>query len=235
MKEKPILFSGPMVRAILDGRKTQTRRVITNLTRDETRWRFGGKWAGIIYNTDDRVTAPDGAVASEYAAYRTGQSLWVREAFSGWHSNSGSPPRDWPETLVWYWADGDPDHGDWTKPKPGIHMPRWASRITLKVTDVRVQRLQDISEEDALAEGFIRLPATGRVVRQKGDQYFGRYWWKAVRAFKDLWEEINGPESWDANPWVYALTFEVEKAQNSAAGLKRPKADERPLPAEGAA
>jgi hypothetical protein len=83
-------------------------------------------------------------------------------------------------------------------------MPRWASRLTLEITDVRVQRLQDISEEDALAEGFVRLPATGRVVLNKGDQYFGCAWLTARCGYNWLWDEINGEGAHEKNPWVWA-------------------------------
>ena len=105
----------------------------------------------------------------------------------------------------WYWADGNPTHGDWSKPKPSIHMPRWASRITLKVTGVKIERLRDIGEEDAKAEG-IRETLGG--------------WWSAVEnypplaanspigAFYCLWTSINGAASWEANPWVAAISFE---------------------------
>jgi hypothetical protein len=114
------------------------------------------------------------------------------------------PPGQWPkESSIWYWADGNPDYGDWTRPRPSIHMPRWASRITLEIVSVRVERLQDISEADCYAEGIEstefceeaeRLqPATGALP--------GRY------AYRALWESINGPDSWDANPWVWVVEF----------------------------
>ena len=143
-KERPIIFSGPMIRAILEGRKTQTRRIVK----------------------------PN--CLSKLSPYgRTGDRLWVRET---WGHNPEGPG-------YVYRSDGDFDmkfHGDrW---RPSIHMPRWASRITLEVTGVRVERLQDINEEDALAEGV-------------------------EHAFRSLWESINGPGSWDANPWVWVVEF----------------------------
>lgn len=92
-------------------------------------------------------------------------------------------------------------------------MPRWASRITLEIVSVRVERLQDISEDDAVAEGIIKLPATGRAVLAKGGQYLGAQWANARDAYADLWESINGRESWDANPWVWVVEFKRVDSQ----------------------
>ena len=200
MVEKPILFPSPMVRAILDGRKTMTRRALkpqpiglSYPVRPEHRagqnWVFmnrtdepGYQWAGDDFKT-------------KYAA---GDQLWVREAFSGPWGCRNLPPSSWPETCqIWYWADGNPEDGDWTKPKPSIHMPRWASRILLKVTAVKIERLQDISEEDAKAEGV--EPRIDHV----GDAHC-----LYTMPFNILWTTINGPGSWEANPWVAAYTFE---------------------------
>lgn len=184
MKEKPILFSAPMVRAILDGRKTQTRRVLKN---QETLDRVG---EGILRRYPrQKVGVP----------VLPGDWLWVRETWQTHCDKDGITPRDLPpDTDVQYPATYD----HWvSKRRPGIHMPRWASRITLLVTDVRVQRLQDISEEDAKAEGAPHL------TRMLDDLSIVDIRYRA--SFKTLWEEINGDGSWSANPWVYALTFEV--------------------------
>jgi len=105
---------------------------------------------------------------------------------------------------VWYAADGRADEG-WGKTRVSIHMPRWASRLTLKITDVRVERLQDISEADAKAEGAPQLWTTG-----DGDFYEdtrGNH----LTGYAGVWEHINGPGSWAANPWVWAVSFEVER------------------------
>ena len=111
---------------------------------------------------------------------------------------------------IWYWADGNPTEGDWTKPKPSIHMPRWASRLTLTVSDVRVQRLQDCSDDDAAAEGLTYLDdgpgagfwiVDGTPVCSAG----------SVEAYAQLWNHINGDGAWEANPWIVAITFTVEK------------------------
>mgnify|MGYP000644442201 CR=1 FL=1 len=176
MSDRPIIFSAPMIRALLDGRKTQTRRVL--------------KPHG------DTFSAP---------SYRRGDRLYVREAA---HIDG---------TSVNYRADhpGDSAGLGW---RPSIHMPRWASRITLEITGVRVERLQDISPFDCEAEGVQRLPL-------QDDQ--PQPWWtadvsagpilhsrSALGAYHRLWETINGPDSWDANPWVWVVEF---KRQEEAA------------------
>lgn len=178
--ERPILFSAPMVRAILDGRKTQTRRVFVPPP-------------PFAPGDDIDVQLATGSIAPRFAV---GDRLWVRETWSGPYRMGDIPPRDWlPGLPIWYWADGAPAAGDWTKPKPSIHMPRWASRITLEVTEVRVQRLQDISKEDARAEG-----ASLDMIYERESPSFRA-------GFQVLWTSIHGPGSWDANPWVTAITF----------------------------
>lgn len=212
MKERPILFSAPMVRALLAGTKTQTRRVV-KLPADAKHVRY---WAppsgrsesgyadpGVNYWTPD----PGGETESNHlnpCPYgQPGDRLWVREAFSGPHCMDATDecvavqPSKWGEgSRIWYWADGNPTHGDWTRPRPSIHMPRWASRILLEVTAVRVERLQDISEEDLAAEGIQELIDAG--VDHDGTPR---------DTYCVLWESINGPGSWDANPWVWVVEF----------------------------
>jgi hypothetical protein len=117
--------------------------------------------------------------------------LYVREKHSLLESSiTGRAPQ------VWYWADGSIKEGDYTRPRPSIHMPRWASRLTLKVNDVKVERLKDISEEDAKAEG----------VRPKLPDWPGTPF---RLAFRDLWNNINGPDAWDRSDWVVAISFDV--------------------------
>lgn len=183
MADLPILFSAPMVRALLDGRKTQTRRILKPQPLE-------GETAVPMF-------------LLERARFAKGDRLWVRETFSGDQHESGRPPREWDEHgAVWHWADGNPAEGDWTRPKPGIHMPRWASRLTLTVTDVRVQRLQAITPADCIAEGAFTPTATPMTIdcstRDPRDE------------FAALWRSINGPDSWQANPWVVVLSFSVE-------------------------
>ena len=127
----------------------------------------------------------------------------MREAFSGPHCMDASdgckavPPSKWGDcSRIWYWADGNPTEGDWTRPRPSIHMPRWASRILLEITAVRVERLQDISETDAEAEGIQEIVDAG--VDHDGTPR---------DAYRALWEQINGADSWSANPWVWVVEF----------------------------
>ena len=173
-KERPILFSGPMVRAILEGRKTQTRRVV-RLPKDASPY-------AELHHIDllGNAVFTDGSVVRAFA--QAGTRLWVRETWSGTGMDVVYKSDDlssWRQLSPW---------------RPSIHMPRWASRITLEVTGVRVERLQDISEEDAKAEG-VTLKGTSR--------YDG----EARDAFESLWCSINGAESWDANPWVWCVSF----------------------------
>ena len=175
MKERPILFSAPMVRALLAGTKTQTRRVIK-----PRHLAFFNQDAAAMLSDWNERPLPYG---------KPGDRLWVRET---WHDASSSL-----HSCALYRADGIDLH--WDKWTPSIHMPRWASRITLEITSVRVERLQEISEADAQAEGWTRRPevSTDPQVHKEA----ARDW------FMDLWESINGPGSWDANPWVWVIEF----------------------------
>lgn len=207
MKERPILFSAPMVRALLAGTKTQTRRIV------KPQPDFDTARAVIGHHVDDSNAAYDPLFNSiglrEGQAFgfvqpnigcpygRPGDRLWVRETWAVHAIFDGRAPRDI-DAPVTYAADGPmPDLIG--KLRPGIHMPRWLSRITLEITGVRVERLQDISEADASAEGC-PLALHLRIVRPDRDDS-ARGW------YRNLWEQINGAGSWDANPWVWALEF----------------------------
>lgn len=194
MTERPILFSAPMVRALLSGTKTQTRRVAK--ARKYPSLLEPGRWAdGYVLDLGNREwlmrDCPYGA---------PGDALWVRESH-WWFKDEHDPVTGYfPPKLtaedVKYRADGDDGRKVW---RPSIHMPRWASRITLQITGMRVERLQDISAADALAEGVIVHPdhhgkPTGRI-------------YGPVQAYSDLWDQINGAGSWDANPWVWVIEF----------------------------
>lgn len=192
MKERPILFSAPMVRAILDGSKSQTRRIIKiqpDIEHDgEPYWFVGGYRAWRYRGVTDILRKGGDEISCPYG--QPGDRLWVRETF---HTVDGH--------RAFYRADynhnpkGDKEHGIvWT---PSIHMPRWASRITLEVTGVRVERLQDISEAGAMAEGS-QWSACG--APQDGSYKAG---------YAQLWESINGAGSWPANPWVWVIEFKV--------------------------
>lgn len=190
MKERPILFNDEMVRAILDGRKTQTRRIVN--PQPELSERAGFVWKGYAYGLGYDNLGTQRNFARHNCPYgQPGDRLWVREAFSamGDKSRQASP--------IFYRADRATDNCGWT---PSIHMPRWASRILLEITDVRVERLQDISEEDAASEG---APCEiGRLEAAiLGTQASYR------KGFIRLWESINGEGSWIENPWVWVIEF----------------------------
>jgi hypothetical protein len=225
MTDRPISFKAPMIRALLDGTKTQTRRLIKPQPADDYT-----KFAGFIGGREELR-----AVFASYEYQSTpvkskvlfgvGNRLWVKEAWSGTHVFKDTPPSqresfatpDGPclRDELWYWADGDPQNGDWEKPRPSIHMTRWASRLTLIVTDVRVQRLQDISEADAIAEG-VESTEHWRPKDVEGKP-FGDKWWDDATfwahypqlAYASLWNHINGAGAWEANPWVVAYSFSV--------------------------
>lgn len=209
MTDRPVIFSAPMIRALLAGTKTQTRRILKpqpHLMSDK-----GLSYIGV----DGKGHKP---------RIEVNDRLWVRETWSGHHVFSDTPPAqresfstpDGPYLRedVWLWADGEPTGGDYEKPRPGIHMPRWASRLTLDVTAVRIQRLQDISPVDARDEGVNRR---SNKVRQmwlfgaSGEQRADTYLRACVWEYEDLWNSINGAGSWDANPWVVAYTFTVQR------------------------
>lgn len=211
MKERPILFSGPMVRALLAGTKTQTRRVVKPQPAPDQQPRTVIGSSGFVYVMDNAplLSYPEVRRVRWDCPYgQPGDRLWVRET---WHDASSAL-----HSCALYRADGGEIYGG--KWAPSIHMPRWASRITLEITGVRVERLQDISEADARSEGCT--------------QNHNGYFWggphqtggmkqmaTALQAYQDLWESINGPGSWDANPWVWVLEFrrinskEIEHAQ----------------------
>jgi hypothetical protein len=184
MKERPILFNAAMVNAILSGQKTQTRRMV--------------KTSPGIYGVNTVLHI------DKCQFGKVGDRLWVRETIDGiWGCDAT------------YMADdtrlADVLEGWWDEPQrlpikriPSIHMPRWASRITLEITDLRVERLQDISEEDAKAEGVPLDCPIGHIPAYKKAPY--------SYCFAQLWESVYGAGSWDANPWVWAISFKkVEK------------------------
>ena len=195
---KPIIFNDVMVRAILEGRKTQTRRVIKPQPEGGAIWTpFAPQ--GVVNGVGNPLICRIG---------QRGDRLWVRETHhvpGGYleaeiideiHNGVSSP-----ENLgVTYRADLPslkPCDGGWT---PSIHMPRWASRITLEITGVRVERLQDISGEDSAAEGVTGPIGSPRVYGVVTKQF-------AREQFMRLWESINGPDSWQVNPWVWVIEF----------------------------
>lgn len=203
MTERPILFSAPMVRAILEGRKTCTRRVLKPQPSIQAtkigpcRFTNSGlsEWTGETSCMCAEVKIPQ----------QIGDKLWVREA---WRVETGDrnhvAPRDLPsDTKILFDADADWKNNTRVgKLRPSMFMCRWMSRITLRVTSIKIERLRDISEADARAEGAWHWKDTWDQAQVIDD---------ARDAFCHLWESINGPGSWDANPWVAAIGFEVVK------------------------
>lgn len=249
MRERPILFSAPMVCAILEGRKTQTRRVLKpqpfwnggsyDRERHEIRCYCDALPPGALLRRVGGVR--HGYVASNYedgdegvAGVFIGDRLWVRETWryarephcrcpqasmadpcDRWKAGEGCESV---KGKVLYRADGEIATGRW---RPSIHMPRWASRITLEVTSVNVERLQSISEADAREEGLRGITKDGQLIKYgvpdrdglPGNDDCGWPWceWRTDprEAFQKLWNTINGPGAWDQNPWVAAYTFKV--------------------------
>ena len=211
MKERPILFSGPMVRAILDGRKTQTRRIMKPQPTYDGFW-----WSHKGYSCGGEKQFRDGLPLFVGCPYGVvGDRLWVRETCcsDGWsvHYLADNDHREFGETRYDDVIKLHHYSGGFSRQVPSIHMPRWASRITLEITGVRVERLNEISESDAIAEGIESKPQPyGKELDWK---YYG--WleklnqWSTcpIRSYESLWNSINGPESWAANPFVWVIEF----------------------------
>lgn len=217
MKERPILLNGDMVRAVLNGTKTQTRRIMkvqpesaefeSRFIIDSTKLAEIGKWCwaepGVFVNPRRSAlfSCPFGAV---------GDRLWVREAFRV-HSRAtdvatlvykASERQSWTEQTHRVPVEKCNKPAVIDKWTPSIHMPRWASRITLEITGVRVERLQAISEVDAAAEGVPPAPDfDGTFLTPEGDYATAKV------AFQRLWESIYKPAGWQANPWCWVIEF----------------------------
>lgn len=233
MADNPILFSAPMVRSLIVGRKTQTRRLLrirghrsfSEFGRSDT---MGYDWN--FRDAEKRWHDLRHAEMVERLPHVVGDRLWVRETITRFDKGTC-------DQWVWYragknsigvhaawvpawgmdedgpWLDGDGPAGGAPYNVVSIHMPRWASRITLVVTDVRVHRLQDISEADAIAEGVYPAAVYGGKVESwlPAENMRDRFYSTARDAYAALWDGINGAGSWAANPWVVAYTFTVHK------------------------
>jgi hypothetical protein len=242
MKVRPILFSAPMVRALLAGNKTQTRRMMKPQPQHLQHHKYQGLtvhegesrmwcWKNLaLENIWDFPSGADRKALAECCPYgQPGDLLYVREACRAHEltdaevdilepplgrrdelygrdgvifvaddafqpiANTGAAADAWVDMFAYRHKRG--------ATVPPIHMPRWASRLTLRIADVRVERLHDITEADALAEGCV-------VPRSHPDAY-AEPSERAICDYADLWTDINGDESWDANPWVWVITFEV--------------------------
>lgn len=196
MKEKPILFNTEMVQAILYGRKTQTRRTFKYQPFSDAEIE-GPDFFNTVKYDKDGYTEEGPEVYGAWdenndwgikSPCQPGDILWVRETFA---------PIDYGHNLTRYAFKADGSIiWNYFKWKPSIHMPKDAARIWLKVTDVRCERLKDISEDDAWSEG----------VKGKG---ITRYEGESIQLFQSLWQSIHGPDSWNENPWVWVYEFEV--------------------------
>ena len=218
---KPLLLTGEMVRAILDGRKTRTRRPLKPQLYDDAKIIIGeiGSSKGVAYIGDSMSGGHVTRVVSPYG--QVGDRLWVRETFCLEHQVEGDQPPPFGDSRPIRWEfegmESDPEGADmWVQPhyratdptpelayedsngeptvrwKPSIHMPRWASRITLEITEIRVERVQEITEEEAISEGF--FPDDGV---------------SEVYCFSEAWDSLYAKKGlgWYANPWVWVLTF----------------------------
>lgn len=247
MRERPIIFNAEMVRAVLDGRKTQTRRM---LTAHHLKMIDAAASAGECHPLESgRQHANSQSYYREWCPFgAVGDRLWVRETFATLGNEDGCAI-DWNDNLI---KEGGPNaariyrasceqkpgnYGLWSIPDdapwkphtknmqyegtwvPSIHMPRWASRTTLEITGVRVERLNDISEDDAKAEGLAEITKDGSLFKfgiPDRDGYPGtddRGWpwheWERnpISAYSKLWKSIYGADSWQANPWVWVIEF----------------------------
>lgn len=240
MTHRPIIFSGPMVRALLEGRKTQTRRLLKPQPTEHP----GFKNKGVnlrFYNKRGNVIGIAGSpdCAGVFTPFGIGDRLYVRENFQYVRLDRGTCLCAYQANCegdrFTYADDGSVEVIQVRKWRPSIHMPRLASRITLTVTAVKVERLQDISEEDAIAEGIHRQrladwavkgqlpqgeliavddPASAYMIEPEGEGHedADAAWDNPRKAFMVLWDSLNAKRApWDSNPWVVAVSFEVEK------------------------
>lgn len=276
-KYKPIIFSAPMVKAILEGRKTQTRRLngLDDVNKIQDAWDAARVTVGALnYKVKKSAKGKYGAtfishpgaivnntinVCPQICPYgQPGDRLWVRENWriGAWDENNGrfaldycdGPDKRWitvPESTDDYLGEGVFEHYwmqcsdelskkgilpdsdgqyHWEHGKsplrwrPSTHMPRWASRINLEITGVRVERVQDISEDDVFAEGIEKLSDPCDVKTERAMKKclgknewddFGPYWTDPIFAYSCLWKSIYGPGAWEKNPWVWVVEFKM--------------------------
>jgi len=220
IKERPILFSTDMVQALLAGRKTQTRRIIKPQPEKAAYGKVNWKGRELTLNS-----------FSNHSPYgQVGDLLWVREGFHLDKNDQFCDESSTHDTFT-YKADHyhrdvkrigvnydnidlctegwyDTDYPEETKWRPSIHMPKVAARLWLKVINVKVERLDAISDEDAIAEGIAKPPSDETGVHYKNYHHPDFFMITPKYSFKTLWEAINGNESWDANPWLWVVEFE---------------------------
>ena len=195
METRPMLFSAPMVLAILDGKKTQTRRIVKNTGF----YAIEEKWHG-----KESARRELARIATQCPYGRRGDRLWVRETWGKTVEDTVCYRADEPDSIVSRW-------------RPSIHMPRWASRITLEITGILVERLQEISRDDAIKEGvewktcptYQSKESLAQQIHAKkiGMCAFPVLTIDYIGGYRKLWESINGPGSWNKNPWVWVIEF----------------------------
>ena len=209
---RPMLFSTPMVKALLDGSKTQTRRIVNPspvIDKDS-----GSVYDGKLKSSYDIHNWKESFI-NDYSKCRVGDIIWVRETHTYhrnyWHyrADTGSPG----EELRQEYIKSGCDSAKW---KPSLFMPKEACRLFLKVTDVRIERLQNISEEDAISEGILKSIVKSAIfqtylgyqnycVQDAEDDLFYR---NPIDSYESLWRKINGKDSWADNPFVFVYSFE---------------------------
>lgn len=215
MRETPMLYQGAMVRAILRDvvPKSQTRRLAKFITEPGlnlnftglSATRFGESWCLVSRGAGGAWEERSKPLRSPYGL--EGDRLWVRESWTTHKCFDAVKPADLTTRSFHYAADGACDTG---KGRPSIHMPRFVSRILLEITEVRVQRLQDISEEDAIAEGIDERVFGDDPCRWRVYGLFDVYTSCPIRSYESLWDSINGSKpgaAWADNPWVWAVSF----------------------------
>ncbi len=230
MRERPILFSAPMVLALLAGTKTQTRRIVKPQPELDTSplspagtFHWPCQRAGSMVDTHEMPSfSPYGTRGDRLWVKETWQAVrWWRDLETGYYEDCTTAPKIPKERGSWSvaYAANDPQADDKDRGfvwRPSIFMPRWASRITLEVTKVRVERLQQIDELDALAEGVEGQSLESVLDGVRGEYVVG----KARDAYRQLWDEINGERAnWDSNPWVWVVEFAVLPVATSPRGL----------------
>lgn len=216
MNEKPILFSAAMVRAILQGSKTQTRRVVKGMALE---WLQPDTFSPMFVADPENYLSPYG-----YA----GDALWVRETWKceellpngldgvRFAADGAFRAIENTQAAADAWLDARRDENKW---RPSIFMPRWASRINLKIVNVRIERVQDITRDDAKAEGVSNLWTWNAEINAKHPEYFSRALLNPYIAnYSLLWDEINAKRGfgWDVNPWVWVVEFKVSEVRDAA-------------------
>jgi len=220
-KEIPMLFSTPMVQAIMDGRKTQTRRICDkvnylHLDKHIADWPLSGLMGrrGFVFDFNLQDDVDSYTTISLKPKCEVGDTVWVRETWSFGHiwDGEGEDPRDSGEKPRYIFKTEDIDNidedGETLKWRPSIHMPKAAARIFLRVTDVRVERLNVISADDAVMEGCTKsMRNSFGYSSDESEETFNIT--QSIHTYRILWESINGAGSWAVNPWVWVYSFEV--------------------------